>query len=151
VKDDQPDSRRRRPGSARSARACAVAVVLQAALAGGCAAADVVAHLRFAWARPTPAAPCELEDPGAGAKRQPLRLAGNVESSDALGVACTVQIPRRRFDALYRFCNVENVDAVPRERYACWVMYSPTHVTFLYSYADDYYGAPACEFACTAR
>ena len=43
------------------------------------------------------------------------------------------------------------VDAVPRERYACLVVYGPSNVTFVYSYTDDFYGAPACEFACSPR
>ena len=132
------------------ARACIVGIALPAALSSA-GAADAVRHVRFTWEKPTVAAPCELLDAEASTRRQSVRFAGTVETSELLGVACTVQIARRRFDALYRFCNVENVDAVPREHYACWVMYSPTHVTFLYSYADDYYGAPACEFACSSR
>jgi hypothetical protein len=125
-------------------------VILLATLAEHCAAAEAAHHLSFSWPKPTPASPCDLEDPGLVAKRQSLRFAGTVER-DEFGVACTVQIARRRFDALYRFCTVENVDAVPRERYACLVVYSPAHVTFVYSYTDDYYGAPACEFACSPR
>ena len=132
----------------------AFAVVLtllsQLALVGACAAADAARQLSFTWPQPTPGSPCDLRDPGVDQRREPLRLTGTVASS-GFGVACTVQIARRRFDALYRFCTVTNVDSVPREHYACWVMYSPTHVTFLYSYTDDLYGAPACEFACSPR
>ena len=131
--------------------ACLLALVLQVTLVGASAAADAVRQLTFSWPKPTADSACDLQDPELGGKRQTLRFAGTVERSESLGIACTVQITRRRFDALYRFCTVENVDAVPREHYACWVMYSPTHVTFLYSYTDDYYGPPACEFECSAR
>jgi hypothetical protein len=128
-----------------------VALLLQVSLvAAHAAAAEALRPLSFSWPRPTPAAPCELQDPDVGGGRQALKFAGTVERSE-FGVACTVQMPRRKFDALYRFCTVTNVDAVPRERYACWVMYSSTHVTFLYSYTDDYYGPPACEFECSVR
>ena len=54
-------------------------------------------------------------------------------------------------DASKYYCKVENVDAVPRERYACLVVYGGSSVTFVYSYTDDFYGAPACEFACSPR
>lgn len=140
------------PGRCRCrAGAFVLALSLQAALVQACAAAEAVRELRFSWSRPTPGAACDLQEADVDGKRNTLRFAGVVERSRVLGFACTVQIDRRRFDAVYRFCTVENVDAVPRERYACWVMYSPTHVTFLYSYTDDYYGAPACEFACSVR
>ena len=135
----------------RRAGACLLALLLQGTLAGACAAAEAVRELSFSWSKPAPGVPCELQEADADGKRKTLRFAGVVERSRVIGFACTVQIDRRRFDAVYRFCTVENVDAVPRERYACWVMYSPTHVTFLYSYTDDYYGAPACEFACSLR
>lgn len=128
-----------------------VALALQLTLAGACEAADALRELRFQWSEPTPASACELEDTAAGSKRQAVRFSGTVERSELLGVACVVQIARRRFDALYRWCSVGHSDGVPRERYACWVMYSPTHVTFLYAYTDDFYGAPACEFTCSAR
>ena len=116
-----------------------------------CYAADAVRQLSFTWSKPAPDAACGLQESDADARRKTLRFAGVVERRQAIGFACTVQIDRRRFDAVYRFCTVENVDGVPRERYACWVTYSPTHVTFLYSYTDDYYGPPACEFACAVR
>ena len=132
-------------------RAGALALVMQAVLIGCSAAADPVRHLSFTWSKPLPAAACHLQEPEPGGQGKPLRIAGIVERSDLLGYACTVHIDRRRFDAIYRFCSVENVDAVPRERYACWVMYSPARVTFLYAYTDDYYGAPACEFACSPK
>ena len=130
----------------------AVALLLHATLAGTCAAADAPQPLSFSWPKPALGTACELQgaDLGGSGKRQALRFTGTVERNE-FGVACTVQMPRRKFDALYRFCTVTNVDAVPREHYACWVMYSPSHVTFLYSYTDDYYGAPACEFACSVR
>jgi hypothetical protein len=125
-------------------------LVLVASLAEPCAAEEAAHHLSFTWPKPSFASACELEDPGFVANRPPLRFAGTVERSD-FGVGCTVQIPRRRFDALYRFCTVENVDAVPRERYACLVVYAPSHVMFVYSYTEDFYGAPACEFACVPK
>ena len=127
-----------------------LALVLLSTPGGTCAEAGPAHHLSFSWQRPSLAVACDLEDAGLAASRPTLRFAGIVES-DQFGVSCTVQIARRRFDALYRFCTVENVDAVPRERYACLVVYSPTQVTFVYSYTDDLYGAPACEFACTAK
>ena len=135
----------------RRAGACLLTLSLQVTLVQACAAADTVRQLSFSWPKPAPGAACGLQEDDVGGKRKTLRFAGVVERSRLLGFACTVQVDRRRFDAVYRFCTVENVDAVPRERYACWVMYSPTHVTFLYSYTDDYYGAPACEFACSVR
>jgi hypothetical protein len=127
--------------------AAAVALLLQVSLV---AAAEAPRPLSFSWPKPAANAPCELQEPDSAGKRQAIRFAGTVERSE-FGVACTVQMPRRKFDALYRFCTVTNVDAVPREHYACWVMYSPTQVTFLYSYTDDFYGPPACEFECAAR
>jgi hypothetical protein len=131
--------------------AAVVALLLQVSLvAASAAAADATRPLSFSWPKPALGAPCELQDPDLGGKRQALKFAGTVERNE-FGVACTVQMPRRKFDALYRFCTVTNVDAVPREHYACWVMYSSTHVTFLYSYTDDYYGPPACEFECSPR
>jgi hypothetical protein len=135
----------------RHAGACLLTLVLQLTLVEACTAAEPIRQLSFNWPRPAPGSACDLHAPEVDGKRKTLRFAGVVERSPLLGFSCTVQIDRRRFDAVYRFCTVENVDAVPRERYACWVMYSPTHVTFLYSYTDDYYGAPACEFACTVR
>ena len=135
----------------RRAGTCLLTLSLHATLVGPCAAAEAVRQLSFHWPKPVPGAVCDLQEPDLDGKRKALRFAGVVERSELLGFACTVQIDRRRFDAIYRFCTVENVDAVPRERYACWVMYSPTRVTFLYSYTDDYYGAPACEFACSIR
>jgi hypothetical protein len=134
----------------RRCGAPAIALVIHATLAGTCAAADGPRPVSFNWPKPTVGTACELQDPDLSGKRQALKFAGTVERNE-LGVTCTVQMPRRKFDSLYRFCTVTNVDAVPREHYACWVMYSPTHVTFLYSYTDDYYGPPACEFECSAR
>ena len=128
----------------------AVAFVLQVTLVGGTAAADSARPLTFSWPKPALGTACELQDPDPSGKRQALKFAGIVERNE-FGVACTVQMTRRKFDTLYRFCTVTNVDAVPREHYACWVMYSPTHVTFLYSYTDDYYGPPACEFECSPK
>jgi hypothetical protein len=126
------------------------ALVLVAAIAQDCVAAEPAHHLSFTWPTPTLASACGLEDPGLAANRPSLRFAGTVDKGE-FGIACTVQIPRRRFDALYRFCSVENVDAVPRERYACLVVYAPSHVMFVYSYTEDFYGAPACEFACVPK
>lgn len=131
-------------------RGCLVVLVLCATLAEDSAAADHARHLSFSWPAPTQASACGLEDSGVAANRPSLRFAGTVERSE-FGIACTVQIARRRFDSMYRFCSVENVDAVPRERYACLVVYSPSHVTFVYSYTDDFYGAPACEFTCSPK
>jgi hypothetical protein len=125
-------------------------LALLATVAGHGAAGEGDHHLSFSWPRPSPAAACEVEDSGLAANRPTLRFAGVVDKDD-FGFACSVHIPRRRFDALYRFCKVENVDAVPRERYACLVVYGPSNVTFVYSYTDDFYGAPACEFACSPR
>lgn len=131
-------------------RARLFALALLATVAENGAAGEGDHHLSFIWTRPSLAAACDLEDSGIATNRPTLRFAGSVDK-DGFGFACTVHIPRRRFDALYRFCRVENVDAVPRERYACLVVYSPSNVTFVYAYMDDFYGAPACEFACSPR
>ena len=63
-----------------------------------CAAAEAARHLSFTWSKPAIGSPCELQDPDPNGKRQELRLTGTVERGE-FGVACTVQIPRRKFDA----------------------------------------------------
>ena len=130
---------------------CLVASLLSLTLAAVCTAATPPRQLAFSWPKPLVSSTCDLRDAGTDGKGQPRRFAGEVERNDSLGIACSVQIARRKFDAIYRFCNVSNVDAVPREHYACLVVYSPTSVTFVYSYTEDLYGAPACEFACAPR
>lgn len=106
-------------------------------------------RLTFGWADPTPAVRCDLTDDEHPARSAP-RFAGLVEKQD-VGAACIVQIPRKRFDTLYRFCTVATVETLPREHYACFVVYSARDVTFHYSYSSDAFGAPPCAFWCTAR
>jgi len=113
------------------------------------AAADGDREFRFEWPNPTAATRCELFD-----ARRPdektARFAGIVERHE-MGVACTVQFPRRRFDATYRHCAISYLESPEREHYACWVMYSPRYVTFLYSYSDEPTKAPGCAFVCERR
>jgi hypothetical protein len=126
-----------------------LALALQVALAGTCAASETVRHLAFEWPNPTTATPCDLYDPQYPQQRQ-TRFAGTVERQE-IGVACLVQIPRRRFDALYRFCAVSYEDSETREQFACWVAYSPRDVTFLYSYSREEIAAPKCAFVCSGK
>ena len=112
-------------------------------------AGDVDRRLTFAWAEPSAAVRCELTDAEHPDKSAP-RFTGLVEKQD-VGAACIVQIPRKRFDAFYRFCTVAYVESLPREHYACFVVYSAASVTFHYSYSSDSFGAPRCAFACTAK
>jgi hypothetical protein len=60
-------------------------------------------------------------------------------------------MPRRRFDATYKTCAIDYADSEPREHYACWLLYTPRDVVFLYSYSDEPFTAPRCAFACTAK
>ena len=125
-----------------------LAISLQFALAATCVAADGNGRLRFDWPNPTASSPCDLAEYSAGARAP--RFAGTVETQD-IGFACIVQIPRRRFDALYRFCTVAYADTQDREHYACWVQYSPRAVTFLYSYSPESADAPLCAFDCSRK
>ena len=102
----------------------------------------------FDWPNPSVSSRCDLAESPAGTKTP--RFAGAVETQD-IGFACIVQIPRRRFDALYRFCTVAYADSHDREHYACWVQYSPRAVTFLYSYSPDATTAPRCAFDCSRK
>jgi hypothetical protein len=118
-------------------------------VAASCASAKDV-PLAFDWPSPEPSARCELASPSQDAGKPAQRFAGTFERQD-MGPACTVQIPRRRFDALYRVCTIDYTDSPPREHYACWVMYSPQVVTFLYSYSPEWRDVPPCAFMCTPR
>jgi len=118
------------------------------ALAVAMTAAAETRQLRFAWPNPTTDTACELVESAPDAKN-PLRFTGTVERQ-GMGVVCTVQIARRRFDASYRACAIDYADSPPREHYACWLSYTPREVVFLYSYSDEPTVAPACAFACTA-
>jgi hypothetical protein len=92
--------------------------------------------------------PCGVLEHDSRQQKTATRFAGTVERQE-MGVTCIVQMPRRRFDALYRFCAVADFDSLTRERYACWVQYSPRHVTFLYSYSAEEISAPTCAFVCS--
>ena len=119
-------------------------------LTAGAAAAEGTGRLQFVWANPTASAPCGLSESTDPAGGTALRVAGTIEAQE-LGMACIVQIPRRKFDALYRFCTVTYADSQERDQYACWVQYSPKQVTFLYSYSPEAVPGPACSFACTRK
>jgi len=112
-------------------------------------AAAETRQLRFAWPNPSTETACELVESARDAKK-PMRFAGTVERQ-GMGLVCTVQIARRRFDAAYRACAIDYAESPPREHYACWLSYSPREVTFLYSYSDEPTVAPLCAFACTAK
>jgi hypothetical protein len=112
-------------------------------------AGDTDRRLTFAWGDPAAHVPCSLTDDEHPVKSAP-RFAGIVEKQD-VGAACIVQIPRKRFDGFYRFCSVAYVESLPREHYACFVVYSASSVTFHYSYSSDAFGAPPCAFVCMAK
>jgi hypothetical protein len=126
-----------------------LALPIAMAMAASAAAAGDARQLRFDWPNPTAATTCELVDNARDAKK-PMRYAGTVERQD-MGLVCTVQIARRRFDATYRACAIDYADSPPRERYACWLSYTPREVVFLYSYSDEPTVAPPCAFACIAK
>lgn len=123
--------------------------LLPLAFALDCAAAEGEREFRFEWPNPTAATPCELFDVQRPDEKA-ARFTGIVERQE-MGVACTVQFPRRRFDAMYRHCAISYLDSPEREHYACWVTYSPRYVTFLYSYSDEPTKAPGCAFVCAKR
>ncbi|MCC6193431.1 MAG: hypothetical protein IT518_03095 [Burkholderiales bacterium] len=112
-------------------------------------AGDGERRLTFGWAEPTASVRCDLTD-DLHPDRSAPRFAGYVEKQEA-GVACLVQIPRKRFDAHYRFCTVASIESLPREHYACFVVYSAGNVTFHFSYSSDAFGAPPCAFVCTPK
>ena len=70
-----------------------------ALLTAGAAAAEGTGRLQFVWANPTASAPCGLSESNDPAGGTALRVAGTIEAQE-LGMACIVQIPRRKFDAL---------------------------------------------------
>jgi hypothetical protein len=116
--------------------------------AAGASAKDV--HLAFDWPSPDAATRCELASPPQTPSKSAQRFAGTFEQQD-MGPACTVQVARKRFDALYRLCAIDYTDSPPREHYACWVMYSPQFVTFLYSYSPEWRDVPPCAFVCSVK
>lgn len=127
-------------------RRSALALALYAAASH---AGDGDRRLAFAWAEPAANVACELTDTEHPAKHA-QRFVGVVDRRHG-GAACVVEIPRKRFDVLYRFCTVAYVESLPREHYACWVQYSAQSVAFHYSYSADSFGAPPCAFACAAK
>jgi len=124
-------------------------LVVPVALTVAMTAAAETRQLRFAWPNPTADTTCELVESARDTKK-PTRFAGTVERQ-GMGVVCTVQVARRRFDAAYKACAIDYADSPPREHYACWLSYSSREVTFLYSYSDEPTVAPVCAFACTAK
>ena len=127
----------------------ALAGLALTALAGTCAAADVMGQLSFDWPDPTMTRACVLRDPAAP-DRGVTRFTGMLEEQ-APAVACIVEISRKRFDSLYRFCAVSSMENLPREHYACWVQYTQDAVVFHFSYSPESPALPRCAFACAKR
>ena len=126
----------------------AVPLLLSIATASSVLAAQGERRLQFECRNPTPAARCSLVESGRAMKT--IRHFGTVERQD-MGVVCTVEMPRRSFDATYKACAIDYADSEPREHFACWVLYTPRDVIFLYSYSDDPVAPPPCAFVCALR
>lgn len=125
-----------------------VLAAVAAGVAGGAYAAGDARQLRFDWRNPSAEASCSLTESGRAMKT--VRYIGTVQRQD-MGMVCTVEMPRRKFDATYKQCAIDYTDSEPREHFACWLLYTPRDVIFLYSYSDDPVAPPPCAFACTTR